>query len=339
MPTDTPTETDSDEDGTPMQIAGAIVGTADGGDLEISQDQPMDVPGGLQFTTTGAAFGPLEISAYPDSTARIGALNFILEESFIDSLFGSSAGDGLFGSLIAFGSASRASEDQAPGDTHATRRDVLRAIGLGVTAGAASASARGATQDTLAHKATFEAIENPAGLRVRVFDRTPGYLPTNATYFTFVNGQAYTRFSAASDDGYGDVVPQRTGSVTVGPEGAAGGLLAGFRTDKTVVYNGLTLSKSTADAQAGEQLVFSDNDILVEAASNAGADRTMLSINGRSVPHKTEDREDEVGYYGVSDDRLVYTVGNQPPSAGSVTFTLFANRSDELVDDATRVVE
>lgn len=336
---ETETATEEEDAGTPMQIAGAIVGTADGGDLELSPNQPMDVPDGLQFTATGALFGPLEISAYPDSTARIGALDFVQEESFADSLFGSGAGEGLFGSLIAFGSASRASEDQEPGDTHATRRDVLRAIGLGVTAGAATATARGATQDTLAHKATFEAIENPAGLRVRVFDRVPGYLPTDTTYFTFVNGQEYARFSAASDEGYGDVVPQRTGSVTVGPEGAAGGFLAGLRTDKTVVYNGLTLSKSTADAQAGEQLVFSDNDILVEAAAGAGADRTMLAINGQSIPHRTEDREDEVGYYGVSDDRLVYTVGNQPPSAGSVTFTLFANRSDELVDDATRVVQ
>lgn len=332
----TETETDSDEDIEPAKILGGTLLTKDGGNLEISDTQPMRTPTALRPTKTGILFGPLEISAYPDSTARVGGLSFMQEKSFLDSLFDSGAGEGLFGTMVAVGSADR---DRDRTDNTMTRRDLLKAAGLGLGAAAAVGTARASQTETVAHKAQFEAIENPSGIRCRIFDRTEGYLPTSETYYTFVDGQDYSRFAAASDDSYGDVVPQRTGTVVVGPEGAGGGFWTALEADKTVAYDGLPLPKSTTEAEAGEQLVISDNDILVEAAAESGKDRTTLAINGRSIPHQNEDREDEVGYFGVSDDRLVYTVGNNPPAGGSVALVIYANRSDEIADDAARVVQ
>jgi len=328
-----PTDSDTD-DGTPMTVAGVTVGTPDGGDLVLDAEKPMRAPDGLELSQTGAAFGPLEISAYPGSTARIGGLEFLEQQSFLDTLFGSGAGEGLFGTAVAVGSAER---DRDRTNNTATRRDVLKAAGLGVTAAASTGVAAAQTTESYYRKAQFETTENPEGIRVRVFDRAESYLPPDTAYYTYVNGQDYGRFAAATDAGYGDILPTKEGNIMVGPEGS-GSFLEALRADKTVIYDGISLPKSTTEAQTGEKLVLSTNDILVEAVQRVGGDETMLSLNGESIPERSEDIESTLGYYGVSDDRLVYIVGREPPAATSAKLTIYADRSDELLDDISRGV-
>lgn len=334
MATETETQTGSGESET-MTISGVTLGTVEGGEMILDGEKPMEAPGGIELTKTGAQFGPLEISPYPDSTARIGGLTFLEVRSFIDSLFGSGAGGGLFGTLAVSASVDRRRQDGD--DNNISRRDLLKTLGAGAAVAGATGTAAATTTETDFQRAQFEAQKNPEGLRIRVFDREDGYLPVDRTYYTFVNGQSYGRFAPATDTGYGDVLPTKTGTVTVGPEGS-GSFLEALRADKTVTYDGISLAKSTTDAQTGEEIVLSTNDLIVEAAQQASGSGTTLTLNGTSIPHQNESIEDSVGYYGISDDRLVYTTGRQPPAATSARFTIYPGRVDELLDDISRGV-
>lgn len=331
---------DSPRGGTHMK--GGRINTETGAELTIDGDQPMEVEGSVQQTDVGAAFGPLEIAPYPDSSAVVGGLRFLEVEGFFDRLFGDGEQDEtLFGTTaLAAGTATAAADEDV--DVDMGRRNLLQGLGVGalaVVGGSRLASAQTTKVSKRFGKAQFNAEVNPDGLRIRVRDRVEGVLPTDTEYYTFVDSVEYSRFFAGVDSDYGDVLPGQFGTVTVGPEDAAGGIYTELTTDKTQVYEGLPLSKPTTDASAGERLVISQNDILVEYVQRAGEDETTLAVNGTSIPHYQEDDESTLGYYRVHNGALIYRVGRQAPSAQSATLVLFVDPSDELLDDITREVQ
>lgn len=331
------------------RVKGCRVNSEDGGTLVIDSQKPMEVEGSLRQTSTGMAFGPLEISAYPDSEARVGGLEFQEVESLLDKLFGGDS-SGLFG-LLAAGSLVPLTTPRANQETETSgglsRRSFMQAAGVAMLAAGAStqASAETATptatptgEETTYQKAQFVALSNPSGLRIRVLDRTSGVLPPDESYYTFSNGDRYDRFAAAVDTDYGDVLPERTGTVTVGPEGASGGFLARLRADKTQVYEGLALPKAVSDADSGEPLTITDNDIIVEHVQTAGESNTILSIDGVSIPHIQESQTESVGYFEVHNGSLVYRPGSDPPTGQSASLILYADASSEILDDISRRV-
>lgn len=328
------------------KVLGGTFVAPEGGDLEVDPDKPMDVPESVQMTDYGPMFGPLEISAYPDSTARVGGLTFSAVEGLFDGLF-DHASDGLFGaSLLGLGlAAPRDRDDTSDG---ISRRSFLQAAGAGALAvgyGTQTASAATPTPtptptetDGPQTKAEFEAIANPQGIRTRVFDRVDGVLPTGEPYYTWVDGSNYGQFFAGSESDYGDVLPEKVGTVTVGQDGAAGGFFEALTSDKTQVYDRLSLSQNLGDAQTGEQVAVSTNDIIVEQAQAAGGDDMTLAVNGVSLPHEQETTDADVGYYSTQNGKLIIRVGPSSPSGGSATLVLFADTTDELLDDINRGV-
>jgi len=328
----TSTDTTSTDSGDPPTIAGTIT-SADGGDLEIEPDNPMVAPGAIQMTDYGAAFGPLELIAYPESTVTVGGLEFVAERGFFDGLFGSGDSGGLFGAAALIG----ATEHNDAID----RRDALKAMaGLGTVA-ALSAPARADTATRT--QAQFSVTDNPAGLRVRVRDRTEAYLPTDTSYYVYVNSAEYSQFTAANTQSYGDVLPELTGTVVVGPEGSGGSFLERLTADTARTYEGLTLTRTdgsvvddVATTDTGTKLTVTNNDVMVEAAQQAGAGETTMAINGESIPHRHESADDAVGYYQFQDGAVQYVVGSDAPSGQTATLALYVDRVDELLDDVGR---
>lgn len=330
----TTTETDSTEAGEPPTLAGGTLTTERGGDLEIDPDNPMEAPGGIQMTDYGAAFGPLELIAYPGSEAAVGGLEFQAERGFFDGLFGSESSGGLFGAagLIA------ATEH----DERVDRRDALKVLaGLGAVAGLTASRVRAAMLTRT--QAQFSLTKNPAGLRTRVGGRVEDYLPSDTRYYTYVNGAEYSQFAAANTESYGDILPELSGTVVIGPEGSGGSLIERLTAETAQSYEGLTLTtgdgavvEDVATTDAGTELTVTTNDIMVEAAQDAGASETTLAINGTSIPHRHESTDSSAGRYLFEDGGIRYVVGSDPPSGQTATLALFVSRIDELLDDAGR---
>lgn len=327
------TTDDTDEYYTSTVVGGRLDADS-GGTLELDPTKPMEAPGGLQATEYGTQFGPLEIAAYPGSTARVGGLSFDTPARLFEGLFGTGSGDGLFaGGLLLAGA------DPDGDDNDVTRRDLLRAAaasGMLLGGTATTVSAAGSTK-TLT-RAQYAVLENPSGIRMRVFDRVPNVLPPDTLYYTYVDGQDYASFSAANESDYGDVLPKTVGTVTVGPKGSGGGFFAALGTDKTQTYQGLALSKPTGEADTGEELTITTNDIIVEHVQSAGSDRTTLSIAGTSIPHEHESASSPKGYYGIHNGSLIYRVGSNAPSGQTADLVLYADRVTELLDDIDREV-
>ncbi len=285
------------------------------------------------MTEYGVAFGPLELIAYPGSTAQIGGLEFVAKTGFFDGLFGSGEG-GLFGAAGLLAIPNR--------DEELGRRDALKTAGaLGLLAGGAATSASAET--TTRTQAQFALTENPAGLRVRVRDRTPDYLPTSTSYYIYVNSAEYGQFSAANSQSYGDVLPELTGTVVVGPEGSGGSFLERLTADRARTYDGLTLTNSdgevvddVAATATGTKLTVTGNDVIVEAAQAAGASETTFAINGTSIPHRHESTDEAVGRYLFQDGEIRYVVGSDPPSGQTASLSLYVDTTTELLDDLSR---
>lgn len=331
--TSTSTKTQTSESGGPCKVVGGVFTSKNGGDVEVDTDNPMSAPGGVQMTDYGAAFGPLELIAYPGSVATIGGLEFVEEKGFFDGLFGSDSSGGLFGAagLIA------ATEY----DDRVERRDALKAIGA--LGGVAMFSSPAKADTSTRTQAQFSLTENPKGVRIRVLDRINQYLPTDKRYYTYVNSAEYSQFSAANSDSYGDILPELLGTVVVGPEGSGGSLLDRLTSDKERTYEGLTLTNSDGsivsdvkDKDAGTELTVTENDVIVEAAQNAGAEETMLAINGTSIPHSHESKSDSVGRYLFQDGGIRYIVGSNPPTGQTATLSLYVGHVTEILDDAGR---
>lgn len=328
----TSTETGSTDSGGSVTVTGTLT-TNNGGELTIDEDNPMISPGPLQVTDYGVAFGPLELIAYPGSTARIGGLEFIAKTGWFDGLFGSDSEGGLFGAAGLLAVANR-EEDLG-------RRDALKtACGLGLIAGGAAMQARAATRTRT--QAQFSLTANPGGFRVRVRDRTPDYLPTSTSYYIYVNSAEYSQFSAANAQSYGDVLPELTGTVVVGPKGSGGSFLERLTADRARSYEGLTLTNAdgevvdVASVDAGTELTITDNDVMVEAAQAAGASETTLAINGTSIPHRHESTDSPVGRYLFQDGEIRYIVGSDAPSGQTASLSLYVDRTTEFLDDLSR---
>ena len=324
-------------------VAGSIP-SKDGGTVRIKGDKPMRSRGGVAVTDYGPAFGPLEVIAYPGSRVLVGGLEYLESRSFVDRLFGSEDdNDGLFGVLgllAAPEAAARldtdATRDVEPGDENPVpRRDLLRAAAASAAVVGGATAAASAASSTFP-RARFAALENPSGIRMRVRDRQPDVLPTSRQYHVYVDGREYEDFQAASTDSYGDVLPETTGTVTVGPSGAAGGLLSGLLGSKSQEYAALTLEKPISEADPGERLLITDNDILVDTIQRTGSRRTTCTINGESIPHIHESASSPAGSYAIMDGQLVYEVGSDPPGGETATVTVYASRTEEFKDDLSR---
>lgn len=330
----------TDEVPTSTLTGGTLVAPS-GGDIELNTDRKMDAPGGVQATEYGHAFGALEIIAYPESEARVGGLEFLEARSLIDSLFGKDEDGGLFGFFLFVGAPAAAwrhqqrdAERPEQEENRVSRRDVLRTgLASGLLAGGAAGVAAASPAMT---RARFAVVENPGGLRLRIRDRAGDVLPADRTYHVYLDGDDYGTFQPASLDSYGDVLPETAGTVTVGPKGAEGGILSRLFKDRTKEYAGIALEKDIADADAGERLLITDNDIIVDTIQQTGSKNTICTINSKSIPHSHEDRSIPVGYYGINNGEVFYEVGSDPPGGQTADLTVYASRTVELADDAKR---
>jgi hypothetical protein len=296
-------------------------------------------------TSHGVGVGPLQFSAYPESTAVIDAIQFTEPSNEWFDGWGSddtnsTDGDGgaFWSSLAGLGVAGVASdpprERDDPSETRSTRRDILRVLGAGTAL--SGAAARATAQSDTVTTAAWTLAENPGGLRVQVLDRVSSLLPVDQQYYALIEGMDYATFSGGPGDS-ADIPPKVTGAAEVNTDV---GFLDDIKTtfgDKAVTYE-WELEASPADVSEGTPIEVTSHPFVVDAVLASGADATALAIAGEAIPHVEEDAQAEIGTYRVRDGDVIYRVGQEIPPGTRAEMTIYAGVMGELENDIGQVV-
>lgn len=323
-------------------VSGATLSTDKGGSLQIPADERVESPSGAAIRPYGVGFGPLEVTAYPDTTATITGLSYGTDALVGDKWFDDSAesqDSGWFGAalpgLLAGVPAGAAAGDDDSTDTDLRRREFLVGAATALTVSGAMTQSAAALDET-ATRARIQLDANPGGLRVRVLDVLEQYLPTGVQYHLSVDGVAYDSVVGGTLDDYADVPPTVSGEVVVGQDVSLLSKIRAILGAKAVTYDGITLAKDPADAPQGTKLTVTTHEII--ATHLQKSKHSTLTIGGESIPHYSESATSPRGWYAVRDGAVVYQVGSDPPSGTTASLTIHASLPDELSDDAGRVI-
>lgn len=316
------TTTPDSSGGVSSQVFG-LIPSENGGEMTIPAESPMKCPGPMQSTTQGAMFGNVELIAGSESSTTVSGLSFLESPGILESLL-ATTGAG----AAAVGGVAATAEGQ---DATVNRRRFLQAS---VVAGAVAFGVGSADAESNITRARFSVDENPGGLRVRLHERIASYPAAIDEQHLYVNGVEYGAFA---DEPKADVLPGLTGTVTVGPSDVLGGLLASFTESRTKVYDGLKPAPDIADSETGDKITITDNPMIASHTRQAAPSAVTLTVGGESIPHKSES-DSERGQFSVSDGRVVYVLGSNPPSGDTATLSVYAGRVAEVLDDARRAV-
>lgn len=297
-----------------------------------------EAPRAIGLTTHGIAIGPIELSAYTDSTAKIKDLQYGAQESGFFDGWGSDSDSDWFASGAAGAAVASTAREPDEANPIMSRRNLLLSGGIALL-GASYVSASEATAESQISVARFELTDNPGGLRVRVRDIAPDFLPTDAIYYVMVDGMDYAEFQGGGQSGDIPPIPQ-DGSWNVEIQTDAPDLMADVRRhmgEKELEYR-FTLAQRPSEASIGTRLTITDHPMIREATLRAGADATTLEVGDEAVPHQSESRSNEVGWYGVRDGEVVLNVGPDPPSDNQAVMTVYAGILEETINDAEAAI-
>lgn len=340
-------------DTTRTAVAGVHCSTPNGGDIRLTGDTPIRIRGGLASRMYGTAIGPLELTAYPSTTATIEELSFETEGGLLstrgwfdegsDDTSTSDGGGG--GGWFAFlpllipglrGRRSGATESLPDEGVSVSRREMLALFGvLGAGIGAGRVQAAGEKNLT---KGRLGLTSNPGGVRVRALDRVENVLPTDSVYHLTVEGIEYDDLAGGLSS-YADIPPLVTGNVALGQEVSIFASLKKLSGKKAVSYEDIALPQDPTSANEGSELIITDHDIITTHLQKAGDSDSVLTIGGTSIPHYSEADSDSRGWYDVRDDAVIYHVGSNPPSGETATLTLYVGIASEAKDDVGRLAD
>lgn len=286
----------------------------------------------------GVGFGPLQLSAYPESLAVISDVTLEEPDGSWFNGWGSDDGDGggaFWSSLALLGTGAVTTDEPEKGEeTRTTRRDLLKVLGV-TTATVTGATAVASAQETTT-TVSFNIDSNPGGLRIQILDIVGGLLPPDQQYYALVNGMDYATFSGSSEDS-ADLPPKLTGSASID---TSVGFLDGPKTTigrKAIDYD-FELPKNPSNLTEGELVEVTPHPFVVDAVLKAGSKAVTLSIDGSEIPHYEESPDDNIGLYRVREGSVMYRVGSSPPTGTDASMTVYAGLVDEKLDDAKRGV-
>lgn len=298
-----------------------------GGNLHVVQGVS---PSPLRIEGWGIGFGPLRIAPWADSTVVIDELTF--ESVKNDSLFSLFTTTMPATSASAFGAAfvaASVSDDGIdPTDRSLTRRSFLVAAGTSaLLAGAVTAQEDGETYNV----AKFSLDESPRGIHLRVDDVVADYLPPDQTFYVEVDGTDVGSFTAGKDSL--TINPGITGEVTISSDDALSfidKIIAKYTAEDELHYSFNPVDEEFSAQTVDDEVVISDQPILVEPIREADPKETLLQIDGETIPH-ADDEQGALGYWYLRDGQaLVYVVGEDAPDSTLIDVHVNIGRIERL---------
>jgi len=320
-------------------VDGLVAGFAvAGGNITVENSTtPTIRPGG----ELGLGFGPLRIVPFAGTTVRIDELSFsALDESILPFL---NAASGVTTETTAVGAGAALVAASAPDeDVALRRRDALIAAGTVATAGLAASGTAAADDDDndeddddddsdaqTRHVAEFELTENPRGIGIRIDDVTENYLPHGETYYVKLDGSVVDSI----ETGNGEMLtigPTKTGSVRVVSESEVSlvqRILNQIQGGDEINYT-FNRDEPVSEFSRGEEIVITDQELVIEAIQSAGTDETVIEIGDENIPH-TDDRSSQRGNWYLRDEAaLVYEAGLDSPDSENIELTINAGFVD-----------
>lgn len=189
------------------KLAGGVIDTPGGGKLDIPRDNALEYPGHtIQRPERGVAFGPLELTPYPETTSTVGGLTYKEETTILDpdSWFGNDGDGGLLaaGGAVALSTRPPPESDGTDDQLAVGRRELLKTLAAS-TAVLGGATAVGRAAEATKTVTRFSLPENPGGVRLRLIDTAPDVMPEGDVYRAFANGIQYDHVGVGSGQ-YGD---------------------------------------------------------------------------------------------------------------------------------------
>lgn len=318
-----------------------------GGNVTVRNGLTPDIQVGAQ----AVSFGPLRISPWDTTTVVIDDLKFdVLDEDsiipFLQSASGmptqASAGAGAGAAAMTLPFVAARDDDLPDHQTPVTRRKILMAAGTGMLAAAGTTAATQPVAadddddnggvDTTHYVGGFELVDAERGIQIGLDDRVEQFLPTGETYYVEIDGSVVGSFDTDGGSGRYTIGPGTTGTVRVVSRDGVQlwrRILADFRDGEPLTYT-FTLDDDAADLSRGEEVVITDQPIVVDALRDAEEDGTVMSINDTTIPHTDAGSSDRGNWYLRDDTALVYESGINAPEASSVELTINASFTDTV---------
>lgn len=311
------------------KISGMTYECPSAGSIKISE--PSTVVGVSKMSDVGVSFGPVELSAYPDSTITIADFKYEEKKTEIGSwLEGITEGDetdnsSAFGLMLAGFTANRA-------DVEISRRDALKLVG--VTAGVTGTASGIVSGETVVRIASFDLNENPSGLKFRIRDDVvKDLMPAGEIYYGTRDGIDYDKTENRGTN-WAFLPPKLTGRIEIVSEVSFFARIKSLIGKKQITYKFVIPDDVTAD----KPITVTDNGIVANAVKKGGPDDTTLQFGDESIPHRTEVSSRQDGVYLVDNQKVVYRPGNELPTGQVMELTIYSGIVEEAKDDVSRAV-
>lgn len=316
----------------PGRIDGGVIEPEGGSTVSVDNAQ---VPGDLRgIRGDGVGFGPFRLTGWSGSPIAVSNLAFEPapeDDSWLPFLMAA----GLVGHEAARESDDvdvEAVEASAPGPQPLSRRAIIAG---GAAALLLSGTVAGQSDDDDPPRydvASFDLSSNGRGLKVDVDTAVADYIDEDVGFFVTVNDNSIGGFEAGSAGK--TINPGETGSVVVESDTALSfldRLLASVRAEEEVAFEFRPREESFADAPTGEELVLSDQPVVVETVDETATDEVVVSMNGSLIPHADESGSSTLGEWYVRDSTaLVYATAEGTPDTSLVSIRANVGLVDRL---------
>lgn len=283
------------------------------------------VPGDLRgVRTDGVGFGPLRLTSWADETTSISDLEF--EEAEADSWLPFLSAAGATGAAAHY--------DREDGEVHDPDRTALSRRAVLATIGASTflvGSTLANDQPTYS-VASFDLEQNRRGLRVDVDEAAADFL----------EGEDVEFYLSADDAAIGSFELDEPGlTINPGTEGLVElesdtaltfiqRMIASVRSDDNVHFEWRPQDTSFADEPTGEEIVLSDQPVVVETIEAAGESATVIKMVDTIIPHTDENGSKPAGEWYTDGTTLRYVVGEQTPDTSLVEAHANLGRIDRI---------
>ena len=302
-----------------------------------------------QWGNGAVSFGPLRISPWESTTVVIDDLSFdVLDEDsvipFLQSASGMPTQSTAAAGTLALPFLAEVDDSAGEGETQAplTRRDMLIATGVTATAATLGTGTAAAQQDdsdgdqpldSTRYVAEFELAESTRGIQIGIDDRVDQFLPVGETYYVEVDGSVVDSFeTGANTSARFTIGPGITGRVRVVAEDGVSlwrKVLADFSSGEPLTYT-FNLEQPVSQRDRGEEIVITDQPIVVDALRDAGEDETVLKINDTAISNLKDGSSSRGNWYLRDETALVYEVGVDAPDSSVVELTINAGWRDSI---------
>jgi hypothetical protein len=300
-----------------------------------------------QWGNGAVSFGPLRISPWESTTVVIDDLSFdVLDEDsvipFLQSASGMPTQSTAAAGTLALPFLAEVEDEDSETQTPLTRRDMMIATGVGVTAatlGTGTATAQdddsGEDQplDSTRYVAEFELAESTRGIQIGIDDRVDQFLPVGEKYYVELDGSVVDSFKTGENDSARFTIgPGITGRVRVVAEDGVSlwrKILADFSSGEPLTYT-FNLEQPVAARDRGTEITITDQPIAVDALRDAGEDETVLKINDTTISNLKDGSSSRGNWYLRDETALVYEVGVDAPDSSVVELTINAGWRDSI---------